>query len=149
MSWYSGIQMRAHVRRVMAQRLAHRGTFASRLAWVSSTPLGAPVLPDVYWMKAESDGFPSGSNHDAPRSRGRAGDHVAQARDDAAAAAPPPRGARDGDEDRDAGVGQDGGLPRGVFLEPVEARGRVDRHRSAGAGGCRGTRPGNRGRWGA
>ena len=27
---------------------------ASRLAWVSTTPLGLPVLPEVYWMKAMS-----------------------------------------------------------------------------------------------
>ncbi len=26
--------------------------FASTLAWVSTTPLGSPVLPDVYWISA-------------------------------------------------------------------------------------------------
>ena len=25
---------------------------ASRLAWLSTTPFGSPVLPDVYWMSA-------------------------------------------------------------------------------------------------
>ena len=32
----------------MARRLA------SRLAWVSITPFGLPVLPEVYWMNAKS-----------------------------------------------------------------------------------------------
>ena len=33
---------------------------ANRLAWVSTTPLGLPVLPEVYWMKAISLLFSTG-----------------------------------------------------------------------------------------
>ena len=31
---------------------------ASRFAWLSTTPLGSPVLPDVYWIKAVAAGSP-------------------------------------------------------------------------------------------
>ena len=43
--------------------------FASRLAWVSATPLGSPVLPDVYWMKANSGGVSTQNNPVVPSLR--------------------------------------------------------------------------------
>ena len=52
MSWYSG----SHDMKVSALltcaawRIAR--TLASRLAWLSTTPLGLPVLPEVYCRKA-------------------------------------------------------------------------------------------------
>ena len=43
--------------------------FASRFPWESSTPLGSPVLPEVYWINAGSPGSPRSA---APTSPGRA-----------------------------------------------------------------------------
>ena len=50
-SWYSGIQFSAtsagwRPPSTLASLMPRM--FASRLAWVSATPLGSPVLPDVY-----------------------------------------------------------------------------------------------------
>ena len=39
---------------------------ASRLAWVSTTPLGLPVLPEVYCRKAMSRAARAGKNGGAP-----------------------------------------------------------------------------------
>src|SRR5271165_363407 len=35
---------------------------ASRFAWLSTTPFGSPVLPDVYWMSAVASGFSTCGN---------------------------------------------------------------------------------------
>lgn len=60
-------------------------SLASRLAWVTMTPLGSLVEPEVYWRNARSSGEVSGARHEAgspmssrsvarQRTRGRATD---------------------------------------------------------------------------
>ena len=125
--------------------------FASRLSWVSSTPLGLPVLPDVYWMKAGSLPPPSGPETIAPVAT-RSSAVVTSARDGTAGLQHP----RDGPRARDVTsvarprVGEDRGLPRRVLLQAVEAEraGRWARGWRPRAG-CPGTRAGSRARWGA
>ena len=56
MSCDSGIQLSAMSRSLNAAASAIEAMLAHRLRWVSSTPLGSPVEPDEYWMKARSSG---------------------------------------------------------------------------------------------
>ena len=44
-------------------------TLASNLAWLSTTPFGSPVLPDVYWISAV-DVSPVIGSGAAPSARG-------------------------------------------------------------------------------
>jgi len=56
MSWYSGSQLtNTSVGRIPSARPIAR-MLARTLAWVSTTPFGWPVLPDVYWRNAMSRG---------------------------------------------------------------------------------------------
>jgi hypothetical protein len=54
MSWYSGSQLTNTSLGVACTVGAMARMLASRLACVSATPFGLPVLPEVYWMKAMS-----------------------------------------------------------------------------------------------
>ena len=66
MSWYSGSQLTPTSVGRTSRPAAIARTLASRLSWVSRTPLGWPVLPEVYWMKAGSSPPPSGPDTGAP-----------------------------------------------------------------------------------
>jgi len=57
MSWYSGSQLTNTSRGVASIACAIARMLASRLACVSTTPLGLPVLPEVYWMNAMSSRY--------------------------------------------------------------------------------------------
>ena len=125
---------------------------ASRLAWVRSTPLGWPVLPEVYWMKAGSRAVALGPGDRRARGRELVGGHDVGERRARAGFRRLATGRARGIVTRSAhaGVREDGGLAGGVLLEPVEADGRVDRHRDgARERGCRGTSAGSRARWAA
>jgi hypothetical protein len=54
MSWYSGSQLTSISLESTRPACPLARMLASRFSWVSSTPLGAPVLPEVYWMSAAS-----------------------------------------------------------------------------------------------
>ena len=81
---------RAHVGRApRAGRRSMARMLASRLSWVSSTPLGCPVLPEVYWMNAASPPRPRAPARRRPgrRARRRWSPRAASGTADAAAAA--------------------------------------------------------------
>ncbi len=63
MSWYSGSQLTPTESSVLPMIRWMRDSLWSRLAWVSSTPLGSEVEPEVYWMKASESGVTSGGRH--------------------------------------------------------------------------------------
>ena len=67
MSWYRGSQLTPTSVGFLSSPAPIARMLASRFAWVSSTPFGWPVLPEVYWMKAVSLPRPSGPEDVAPR----------------------------------------------------------------------------------
>ena len=73
MSWKSGSQPANTVsdERRMASLTA--SSFAMRLPWVTTTPLGRPVDPEVYWRNARSSGRGAAPSHsfDAPSASSR------------------------------------------------------------------------------
>ena len=56
MSCEAGSQKTAFVSRPTSKALAIARVLASRLAWVSITPLGRLVEPEVYWIIASESG---------------------------------------------------------------------------------------------
>src|SRR5262249_32767045 len=54
MSWYRGSHDTTTSSRVSWAASAMNATVPTTLAWLSTTPRGCPVLPDVYWMNATS-----------------------------------------------------------------------------------------------
>ena len=52
--WYSGTGMQMRSCSVAFRRCAMKRPLLIRFECVSSTPLGEPVVPDVYWMLATS-----------------------------------------------------------------------------------------------
>ena len=54
MSWVSGIQLSSESSRVMRAPAMIASILLSRLRCVSTTPLGALVEPEEYWMNAVS-----------------------------------------------------------------------------------------------
>ena len=61
MSWYGGSQMTPALPSCIRKAPWMRWRLCSRLPWLSITPLGVPVEPEVYWRKAS----------ESPRSSGR------------------------------------------------------------------------------
>ena len=56
MSWVSGIQLRLTSSVWYLSTAVAPAMFATRLPWVSITPLGSLVDPDENWMNARSSG---------------------------------------------------------------------------------------------
>src|SRR5262249_59587821 len=54
MSWYRGSHDTTTSSVVSWAASAMNATVPTTLAWLSTTPRGWPVLPEVYWMKAVS-----------------------------------------------------------------------------------------------
>ena len=52
MSWYWGSQLTMCWSPVSWRRSVATSSFTSRFRWLSITPLGRPVEPEVYWRKA-------------------------------------------------------------------------------------------------
>ncbi len=52
--WYSGTGMQIRSSPVSCSRSAMKRPLLTILRWLSSTPLGEPVVPDVYWILAMS-----------------------------------------------------------------------------------------------
>lgn len=69
MSWKYGIQVATTSSEVMPAAARICARLASTAACVSSTPLGAPVLPEENWRNATSSGARSGSRRGAGCSR--------------------------------------------------------------------------------
>ena len=63
MSWYIGSQLTPTESSVAPKARWMMAELWSRLPWVSSTPLGTAVEPEVYWMKASVPGVTSGGRH--------------------------------------------------------------------------------------
>ena len=132
MSWYSGSQDTKTSLALTPEARAIARRLASRLAWVSTTPLGLPVLPEVYCRKA--DVFRARRRRQRRR-RGarqvRHGRHRAQRGALRAQQMAKRLGARVGDQQRGLGVGDDAGDAAQVLLELRRPRRRVQRHRHA------------------
>ena len=56
MSWQVGSQKTAFVSRPRSKALLMERVLARRLAWLSMTPLGWLVEPEVYWIIASESG---------------------------------------------------------------------------------------------
>ena len=56
MSWQAGSQKTAFVSRPTSKALLMARVLATRLAWLSITPLGRLVEPEVYWIIASESG---------------------------------------------------------------------------------------------
>ena len=63
MSWYGGSQMTAWLSGPQPKLRRTAARLCSRLAWLSMTPLGWSVDPEVYWRNAMSDGSSAGLRH--------------------------------------------------------------------------------------
>ena len=70
MSWYSGSQLTQRVRRSSSNTCSRRAAFTSRLAWLTATPFGAPVDPDVYCRNAIASALGDGRTHASASSSG-------------------------------------------------------------------------------
>ncbi|MNQ96498.1 hypothetical protein D3C85_1121050 [compost metagenome] len=66
MSWYMGSQLTNTSCGPTFRALPMARRLASRLAWLTITPLGWPVLPEVYCRKAMSSGCRGGVMHSPP-----------------------------------------------------------------------------------
>ena len=62
MSWYSGSQLTHTSLAVSAAASPQARMLASRLPWLSATPLGSPVEPEVYWISARLPGPGAGGS---------------------------------------------------------------------------------------
>ncbi len=60
MSWKSGSQETKTGLSLCPMARAMSSRLCRRLAWLSITPFGLPVEPEVYWRKARSSGVMSG-----------------------------------------------------------------------------------------
>src|SRR6266536_945584 len=56
MSWYIGSQLNTTSSGRTPNPLSIADRLAARFAWLTMTPLGVPVDPDVYWRNARSRG---------------------------------------------------------------------------------------------
>ena len=127
MSWYSGSQLTPTSVGPASSPAPIARMLARRFAWVRRTPLGWPVLPEVYWMKAGSEPAPSGSAETAPGiAQLVGGHHRVEGRHRRAQERGHRAGAGDGDQQAGPGVGEDPRLAGGVLLEAIQAHRGVD-----------------------
>ncbi len=130
MSWYSGSQLTKTSRGVACTTCAIARMLASRLACVSATPLGLPVLPEVYWMKAMSSPRTATGAGTPPRAASCCGViDMAQAGHAGLQQAGDDHRLGHRHQQRGAGVVEDAGVAQHMLLELRGARRRVDRHR--------------------
>ena len=69
MSWCTGSQLTKTSSAVISMPAIIWRTLVSRVAWVITTPLGSPVLPEVYWRRAGCSGWGAGRGAGARRRR--------------------------------------------------------------------------------
>ncbi len=105
--------------------------FATTLVWERTTPLGAFVLPDVYWMRAVSEAGVSSHIPGADRRRCAAVVTARESWDARSEKACQGKRLLHRHESRNARVEQNGGLPLGVLTQPIEAQWRVEGYRHA------------------